>query len=143
MLTVLVVLLAAYGLVMASWQIYRRTMRQTKSWLPTVVVVVSDASDWIEWFIRKLSLESYASGRDMADILIVDMSASLETSRIVSILKQSYPFITYVASSDVRRWPDVAALLEARQRKQALLLEVRNEADVNTAIQIISHFFLE
>lgn len=142
MTTVLVMLLAVYGLMMAGWQIWRRAKRQTKLWLPTVVVVVAEASDWIEWFVRKLSLESYASGRDMADILIVDMSSSLETARIVTILHKSYSFVTYVASSDARKWSDVAALLDARNRRQALLLEVRNESDVTTAIQIISHFFL-
>ncbi len=143
MTTVLVLLLAAYGLIMAAWQIWRRAKRQTKSWLPTVVVVVADASDWIEWFVRKLSLESYASGKDMADILIVDRSSSLETARIVNLLQKSYSFVTYVASSDARKWLDVATLLDARNRKQALFLEVKNEADVSLAIQIISHFFLE
>lgn len=137
-LTLVVAFLAVYGLSMLAWQIWHRIGKPRETRVPTVIVVVDQANDWIEWFIRKVSLELFAMGQGAIDILIVDVSSSLETSMIVSKLQQSYHFVTYVPSSQERRWSDVVALLQAAKRSQALLVEVDDERDVQGVIRMIA-----
>lgn len=137
--TTIILFLAVYGLFMLIWQLWRRSsFKQKTSSSPVVIVVVNRAADWIEWFIRKVSLESYTAGQEMIDILIVDTGSSLETSMIVSKLQRSYHFVTYVPSSEERRWSDVITLLQAAKHAHALLVEVTDERDVQLAIKMIA-----
>ena len=91
--------------------------------------------------MRRLSLQTFAMGKEVADVLIVDMSASSETGRMAQFLQHTYPFITYVPSSSTRRWEDIAVLLDGRKRREALLLEVTKESDISSALQIMHRFF--
>ena len=135
---VLVACLAVYGLLMLVWQVWHRMMSAKRVHLPAVIVIFEHSNDWIEWFIRKVSLECYALGLDFLDILIVDVSGCAETSQIVGRLQRSYPYVTYIPSSQERRWIDVLALLQSAQRSQALLVEIRDEAEMHQAVRMIT-----
>ena len=131
--------LAIYGFVTLVWQVWRRIGDQkSRAGVPAVIVVVDHASDWIEWFVRKLSLEIFSQAHGPIEVLIVDKSASDEIAFIVTRLQRSYRFITYVPSSEERCWTDVAALLEAAKRSQALFVELEDETDVRRAIRMIA-----
>lgn len=141
-LEVLILCLAMYGLCLLVWQLWQRQrcswrMRQVYA-APTVFVVVENAKQWIEWFLRKVSLELYTTGRTVSDIIIIDTQSCPETSQIVSKLQRSFPYVTYVPSSTERRWQDTVTLLEAAQRTHALFIEVRDERGVAEAIQAIN-----
>ncbi len=138
MLAVITACFALYGALLLIWQVWHRFMRPNAAYLPAVIVVVEQSDEWIEWFIRKLSLELYALGKEVLDILIVDTSASLETSLIVSRLQQSYHFITYVPSAKDRKWSDVEALLQTARQPQTLLIELHDKSDVHQAVHMIS-----
>ncbi len=139
LLPVVVVGFAVYGLITLVWQMWHR-LREQKSHagVPAVIVVVDHAGDWIEWFVRKLSLEMFSLAHGPIEVLIVDKSASEEIAFIVTRLQRSYRFITYVPSSEQRCWTDVAALLETAKRSQALFVELEDETDVRRAIRMIA-----
>ena len=141
MALILLSVFACYGFMLMCVQVYRRMTRPIESLLPTVVIAVKDASEWIEWLVRRLSLQTFAMGKEVADVLIVDMSASSETGRMAQFLQHTYPFITYVPSSSTRRWEDIAVLLDGRKRREALLLDVTKESDISSALQIMHRFF--
>lgn len=137
-LEMVVACFALYGVVMLLWQIWNRRARQVASSAPVIFVVVEDANSWMEWFLRKVSLELYALGHMVSDIMIIDVSASGETAQIVSRLSRSYTYVTYVPSSQERRWIDVVSLLEAAQRSQAFLVEISDEREIEKTIRLIS-----
>lgn len=139
LLPVVVVGFAVYGLITLIWQIwYRLREQKSHAGVPAVIVVVDHAGDWIEWFVRKLSLEMFSLAHGPIEVLIVDKSASEEIAFIVTRLQRSYRFITYVPSSEQRCWTDVAALLETAKRSQALFVELEDETDVRRAIRMIA-----
>lgn len=138
MLPVIVVCFAIYGLAMAIWQLWHLSGRRPAVFSPAVIVVIDQSNEWIEWFVRKVSFEFFSVGHGPVDVLIVDKSASPETSEIVSRLQRSYRFITYVPSSHERCWSDVVSLLEAAKRSQALFVELENERDVRRAVRMIA-----
>lgn len=123
---------------MAAWQVWHRSGRRQAAFVPAVIVIIDRASDWIEWFVRTVSLELFSLGHAPVDVLIVDKSSSPETSSIVSRLQKSYRFITYVPSSRERCYADVVALLEAAQRSQALFVELADAGDVRRAVRMIA-----
>lgn len=130
---------AIYGFATLVWRIWRRLSDQkSHAGVPAVIVVVDHASDWIEWFVRKLSLEIFSQAHGPIEVLIVDKSASEEIGFIVTRLQRAYRFITYVPSSEQRCWTDVAALLGAAKRSQALFVELEDETDVRRAIRMIA-----
>lgn len=129
---------ALYGVIIILWQLWHRRSRQLVAAAPVIFVVVEDASQWMEWFLRKVSLELYTLGHMVSDIMIIDVSASGETAQIVSRLSRSCAYVTYVPSSRERRWVDVVSLLEAARRSQALLVEIHDEKEIETTIRMIS-----
>ncbi|MCY0876128.1 MAG: hypothetical protein OWT28_07670 [Firmicutes bacterium] len=137
-LDAVIVCFALYGVIMIMWQLWKRRGRRVNLSAPVIFVVVEDANQWMEWFLRKVSLELYALGHMVSDIMIIDVSASGETAQIVSRLSRSYSYVTYVPSSQERRWIDVVSLLEAAPRAQALLVEISDEDEIETTIRVIS-----
>lgn len=141
LLEIIIASLAVYGCILLIWQVWHFRGKKSGVFAPTVLIVVENAEQWIEWFLRKVSLELYSSGRSFSDIIIVDVSATIETEKIVSRMQRACPYVTYVPSSGERRWLDVAALIDASKRTNALFLEVRDEKQMEPAIRMIAHLF--
>ena len=133
----LVVLFAGYGLVMIAYQMFSHFSKKNVEhhWSPAAIVIVEEAQGWIEWFVRKLSLQGFVQGKDAGDFFIVDVSASNETYQIISRLQATHPFITYVASSEGRGVSDVLALLNSTRRSQALVAAMKNDQDIHRFFQ--------
>lgn len=140
MLSLVIVFLAVYGLVVLLWQLSRKFHRSTETMLPSLIVIVGHANQWIEWFIRQLSLQTYAQGQDVQDVFIVDLSASDETAMIISKLSVRFSFVTYIPSSNDRCWSDVSTLLGAGQRGQTMVVRVDDEEDMRQVLRVLSHF---
>jgi len=137
-LEVIIGCLAVYGGVMIIWQLWHRQSRLFDRMTPTVLVVVEGAEDWIEWFLRKLSLHMYSSGYGVSDIVIIDVSAASATAEIVSRMQQTCPYVTYVPSTRSRCWFDAVAIMEASRKTQALLMEVHGPSEMDRAIHMIT-----
>ncbi|PWI57292.1 hypothetical protein [Sulfoacidibacillus thermotolerans] len=140
MLSLVIVLLAVYGLIIFLWQLNRKFHNSTTNLLPNLIVIVGHASQWIEWFVRQLSLQMYTQGQDVQDVFIVDLSASDETAMIISKLSIRFPFVTYIPSSTARCWTDVSNLLETSQRDQTLVVKINDEGDMRQVLRMLSHF---
>ncbi len=140
MLSLVIVFLAVYGFIIFLWQISRKFHRSSATLLPSLIVIVGHANQWIEWFVRQLSLQMYAQGQDVQDVFIVDLSASEETAMIISRLSVRFPFVTYIPSSDERCWNDVSTLLGTGQRGQTMVVQITDEGDMRRVLRILSHF---
>lgn len=141
MWTLALVLLAGYGLYSMIARIFlTRVSRQERLPITTVIIIVERANEWIEWFVRKLSVGMAGSSGSIMDILIVDVSDSTETAMIVSRLQLAHPYITYVPSSPERRWADVVALLKSARHTRALLAEADNERDMRALLRAFGQF---
>lgn len=139
---VILVLLAVYGLLMLSWQLNKKWKRGYNSTLPTVILMVEQAQEWVEWFIRQLAVQIYANGQGFQDFFIVDLSSSAETAAIVSRLESRHHFVTYVASSEERCWADVVNLLQSGQQAPAVVVEMKTEQDVRRLLGMLHRFRL-
>ncbi len=142
MIMVILVLLAVYGLLMLSWQLNKKWKRGYNSTLPTVILMVEQAQEWVEWFIRQLAVQIYANGQGFQDFFIVDLSSSAETAAIVSRLESRHHFVTYVASSEERCWADVVNLLQSGQQAPAVVVEMKTEQDVRRLLGMLHRFRL-
>lgn len=140
MILVILVLLAVYGLLMLIWQMHRKWGRSNDPTLPTVIVMVGHAQDWIEWFIRQLTIQIYADGQEFRDFFIVDISSSQETATIISKLESRHHFVTYVASSQERCWADVVTLLQSGQQAPTVVADVKSEQDVRILLDMLQRF---
>ena len=140
MILVILVLLAVYGLLMLIWQMHKKWGRSNDSTLPTVIVMVGHAQDWIEWFIRQLTIQIYADGQEFRDFFIVDISSSEETAAIISKLESRRHFVTYVASSQERCWADVVTLLQSGQQAPTVVADVKSEQDVRILLDMLQRF---
>jgi len=137
---VILVLLAVYGLLMLIWQMHKKWGRGNDPTLPTVIVMVGQAQDWIEWFIRQLTIQIYADGQEFRDFFIVDISSSEETATIISKLESRHHFVTYVASSQERCWDDVVTLLQSGQQAPTVVADVKSEQDVRILLDMLQRF---
>ncbi|MHB1684215.1 MAG: hypothetical protein ACYCYO_15540 [Bacilli bacterium] len=140
MILVILVLLAVYGLLMLIWQLQKKWGRSNDPTLPTVIVMVGQAQDWIEWFIRQLTIQIYADGQEFRDFFIVDISSSEETATIISKLESRHHFVTYVASSQERCWTDVVTLLQSGQQAPTVVADVKSEQDVKILLDMLQRF---
>ncbi len=140
MIILILVLLAVYGLLMLLWQLNKKWKRGYDPTLPTVIVMVGQAQEWIEWFIRQLTVQSYADGQEFRNFFIVDRSSSGETSAIVSRLESKHHFVTYVASSQERCWADVVNLLQSGQQAPTVVVDVKTEQDVRMLLGMLQRF---
>ncbi|MHB1627047.1 MAG: hypothetical protein ACYCVB_01535 [Bacilli bacterium] len=142
MIMVILVLSAVYGLLMLGWQLNKKWKRGYDPTLPTVILMVGQAQEWVEWFIRQLAVQIYANGQGFQDLFIVDLSSSAETAAIVSRLESRHHFVTYVASSEERCWADVVNLLQSGRQAPAVVVEMKTEQDVRRLLGMLHRFRL-
>lgn len=140
-LDMLIMVLALYGIFMLMFQLHARFTRKTldKKWVPAAIVIVDEAQEWIEWFVRKLSWSGFMQGKNAVDIFIIDLSRSSETFGIISRLQTTHPFITYIASSENNSSSDVIKLLQTTKRSQALVASLRGEQDMQRFLLVWQH----
>ncbi|KYP81707.1 hypothetical protein [Ferroacidibacillus organovorans] len=130
--------LAFYGAILLIWQLLHRLSHRVDGCHAQVIVVVEHAHLWVEWFIRTLSLQCFALGRNASEVVLIDLDGMGETAQIIERMQSSFPFITYVPSSRNRRWSDILSILETAKQTQALLLEVHTKDEIQQAVQMIS-----